>query len=269
MAGTIPPYDSRQSKELSRMPDRKRAIVTGASSGVGRAAAVRFAREGWDVCLTARRAGELQALCQELPPGEHLVCPGDYSDPATTETMRAAITDKWGALDALINCAGVYYPAHSIDTPPAEWRRAFDTMVDGALNMTRMSVPFMTAGGRIVHVTSIHGERGEPLASSYSMAKAALNQYCRVLAIELAPRGILVNAIAPGFIDTPMSVINGVNELEGDWFRQNYAEGHHLPLRRAAQPEEIAGVAYFLAGPDASYITGQVITVDGGLTITF
>ncbi len=251
------------------MPDRKRAVISGASSGVGRATAIRFAREGWDVCLTARRAVELHALCRDLPEGDHLVCPGDYSDPATAEAIGAAVREKWGGLDALINCAGVYYPAHSIDTPVAEWRRAFDTMVDGALNLTRICVPLLVDGGRIVHVTSIHGERGESLASSYSMAKAALNQYCRVLAIELAPRGILVNAIAPGFIDTAMSVINGINELEGDWFRQNYVEGHHLPLRRAAQPEEIAGVAYFLAGPDASYITGQVITVDGGLTITF
>ena len=89
------------------------------------------------------------------------------------------------------------------------------------------------------------------------MAKAAINQFCRVLAVELAPRGILVNALAPGFIDTPMSVVNGVNELESDWFKQNYVQGHHLPLKRAARPEEIAGVAFFLAGPDASYITGQ------------
>jgi 3-oxoacyl-[acyl-carrier protein] reductase len=101
------------------------------------------------------------------------------------------------------------------------------------------------------------------------MAKAAINQYCRGLALELAPRNILVNAIAPGFINTPMSVVNGVNELESAWFHQNYVEGHHLPLKRAGRPEEIAGVAYFLAGNDASYITGQVITVDGGLTITF
>ena len=101
-------------------------------------------------------------------------------------------------------------------------------------------------------------------------AKAALNQYCRALAVELGPRNILANAIAPGFIDTPMSIgPDGVSELETDWFRQNYVEGHHLPLRRAGRPEEIAGVASFLAGPDAAYITGQVITVDGGLTITF
>jgi 3-oxoacyl-[acyl-carrier protein] reductase len=101
------------------------------------------------------------------------------------------------------------------------------------------------------------------------MAKAAVNQYCRSLAIELAPKGILVNAIAPGFVQTPMSTVNGVSELESEWFKQNYVEGHHLPLKRAGQPEEIAGVAFFLAGPDASYLTGQVITVDGGLTVTF
>ncbi len=101
------------------------------------------------------------------------------------------------------------------------------------------------------------------------MAKAALNQYCRGLALELAEKGILVNAIAPGFVNTPMSVVDGVSELEGDWFQRNYVEGHHLPLRRAGQPEEVVGVAFFLAGPDATYITGQVITVDGGLTITF
>jgi 3-oxoacyl-[acyl-carrier protein] reductase len=88
--------------------------------------------------------------------------------------------------------------------------------------------------------------------------------------VELAPRGILVNAIAPGFIDTEMSIrADGVNELETEWFRTNYVEGQHLPLRRAGRPEEIAGVAAFLAGPDSTYITGQVITVDGGLTITF
>ena len=145
----------------------------------------------------------------------------------------------------------------------------FDLMVNGAVAMSRLAAPLMPDGGRIVHVTSIHGDRVENKASAYAMAKAAINHYCRGLALELAPRNILVNAIAPGFVDTPMSVVDGVNELEGEWFRKNYVEGHHLPLRRAAQPEEIAGVAYFLAGPDASYITGQVITVDGGLTITF
>ena len=159
--------------------------------------------------------------------------------------------------------------ANAITTSLDEWRRPFDTMVTGAVLVTRALVPLMLQPGRIVHITSIHGERVEHHGSAYAMAKAAINQYSRALALELAPRGILVNAIAPGFINTPMSMVNGINELETPWFQQNYIDGHHLPLQRAGQPEEIAGVAYFLVGPDASYITGQVITVDGGLTITF
>ena len=92
------------------MTERKRAIITGASSGVGRAAAVRFAAEGWDVCLTARRANELQQLLGELPPGEHLVCPGDYSQETTAQAIAGLVAEHWGGLDALINCAGIYCP---------------------------------------------------------------------------------------------------------------------------------------------------------------
>lgn len=249
--------------------DRKKVIVTGASSGIGAATAMRFAQENWDVCVTARREKELTDLAAHFPTGEHLVVPGDYSDPDTAGQIGQAIRERWGRLDALANIAGVYQSAHTVDSPLEEWRRSFEVMVNGAVYLTRMAVPWMTGGGRIIHCTSIHGERVEAGASGYAMAKAAINQYCRGLALELAPRGILVNAVAPGFVDTPMSIVNGVNELESAWFRQNYVEGHHLPLKRAGRPDEIAGVIYFLAGPDATYLTGQVITVDGGLTITF
>lgn len=243
--------------------------MSGASSGIGRATALRFAAEGWDVCVTARREKELQELVHEMAPGQHLVVAGDYSELRTATSISEAITTKWNGLDCLVNCAGVSLAADAIEAPLEEWRRAFDIMVNGGVYLTRALVPLMKDGGRVIHVTSIHGERAEAGTSGYAMAKAALNQYCRGLAVELAPRGILVNAIAPGFIDTPMSLKDGVSELEGEWFKQNYVDGHHLPLRRAGQPEEIAGIAYFLAGPDATYITGQVITVDGGLTITF
>lgn len=251
------------------MTDRKKVIVTGASSGIGRATAERFAREGWDVCVNARREDRLRALVDGLPTGEHLIVAGDYSDPRTAEAVAGAIQERWGVVDALANCAGVYFGAPAIESTLEDWRRGFDIMIDGALHFTRAAVPLMTRGGRVIHVTSIHHARAEAGASSYSMAKAAINQYCRALALELAPLGILANALAPGFIDTEMSVVNGVNELESAWFKQNYVDGHHLPLKRPGQPEEVAGVIYFLAGPDASYLTGQVITVDGGLTITF
>ena len=251
------------------MKDRNKVIVTGASSGIGRATAERFAGEGWDVCVTARREDRLRALVDGLPAGKHLFVAGDYSDPRTAQAIAEKIRGAWGVVDALANCAGAYFGALVIDSTLEDWRKSFDIMIDGALYLTRAAVPLMTRGGRIIHVTSIHHDRAESGSSSYSMAKAALNQYCRALALELAPQGILVNALAPGFINTEMSVVNGVNELEGEWFRKNYVDGHHLPLKRPGRPEEVSGVIYFLAGPDASYLTGQVITVDGGLTITF
>lgn len=251
------------------MSDAKKALISGASSGIGKATAIRFAQEGWDLCLNARREALLHELKAQLPVGEHLVCAGDYSELQIAEQIGEEIRRAWGKVDVLVNCAGIAIPGDALETPLGEWRVPFDTMVNGAVHLTRVVAPLMADGGRIIHITSIHGERAEALASSYSMAKAAINQYCRVLAVELAQRNILVNAIAPGFVNTAMSVVNGVNELETEWFRQNYVDGHHLPLRRAGRPEEIAGVAWFLAGPDASYITGQTITVDGGLTVTF
>jgi NAD(P)-dependent dehydrogenase (short-subunit alcohol dehydrogenase family) len=252
------------------MIERKIVLVTGASSGIGRAVALRFASDKYAVCLNARREPLLKKVLGQLAPGEHLVCPGDYTQPVVVERIGETIRQRWGCLDALVNCSGVFQAAAAVDSKIDEWRKPFDTMFNGGVLVTRMAASLMSRGGRIIHITSIHGERGEAGASAYSMAKAALNQFCRVLAIELAPRNILVNAIAPGFVDTPMSIRpDGVNELETDWFRNHYVQGHHLPLRRAGQPSEIAGVAAFLAGPDSSYITGQVITADGGLTITF
>ena len=252
------------------MTPRRKAVITGASSGIGRATAIRFAADGYEVCLNARRTERLLELVKCFPSGNHLVSPGDYSDPLVITGLEREVREKWGGVDVLVNCAGVGRSAHVTDSPLEEWRKPFDTMFEGGVLITRACVPLMVGGGRVIHITSIHGGRAEPGSSAYAIAKAALNQFCRGLAVELAPRNILVNAIAPGFIDTEMSIgPDGVSELETDWFRRNYLEGHHLPMRRAGRPEEIAGVAAFLAGPDATYLTGQVITVDGGLTITF
>ena len=134
------------------MSNRKNVLVSGASSGIGKATAIRFANEGWDVCLTARREKELMAVKESLPPGNHLVCPGDYSDPAVAQAIRDVIQSKWGKLDVLVNCAGVFLAAHAIDAPLEKWRKPFDLMVNGAVYLTRMAVPLMTGGGRIIRV---------------------------------------------------------------------------------------------------------------------
>ncbi|MBN1345930.1 MAG: SDR family oxidoreductase [Phycisphaerae bacterium] len=252
------------------MNQRRKALVTGASSGIGRATAVRLAADGYDVCLNARRLPLLEEIAAGLAPGNHLVCAGDYSDASVVDGMAETLGKRWERLDVLVNSAGVFMPVDALDSSLPEWRRPFDILFEGGVRVTRMAAGLMSEGGRIIHITSVHGQRAEAKASSYSMAKAALEQYCRSLAVDLADRGILVNAIAPGFVRTAMSVLpDGTDELETEWFLRNYVEGHHLPLRRPAEPEEIAGVASFLAGPDATYITGHVITVDGGLTITF
>jgi 3-oxoacyl-[acyl-carrier protein] reductase len=249
--------------------NRQKILITGAASGIGRAVAQRFAAEGYDVCLNDLNGDALQTVFDALPPGNHLQVAGSYADPQTITAGETLIRQHWNRIDVLVSCAGISEATDPLSMSPERWRQIFDTMVNGCLLVSRLAATFMPDGGRMIHISSIHADHAEKGASSYSMAKAAINQFCRAMAVELAPRNILVNAIAPGFVNTAMSMVDGKSELESDWFRQNYIDGHHLPLRRAAAPEEIAGVAFFLAGKDASYITGQVLTVDGGLTITF
>jgi 3-oxoacyl-[acyl-carrier protein] reductase len=249
--------------------NRPKVLITGAASGIGRATAIRFANEGYDVCANDIQDNRLSALMQELAPGNHLLFNGNYSIPEDISKGEKLISENWGKLDALVNCAGITEKTDPIDMDLERWRKVFDIMINGCIRISRLAVQFMPTGGRIIHISSIHGWRAEKWASSYAMAKSAINQFCRAMAVELAEKNILVNAIAPGFVDTAMSTVDGENELESIWFKNNYIDGHHLPLRRAAHADEIAGVAFFLAGKDASYITGQVITVDGGLTITF
>ncbi len=249
--------------------NKRKVLITGAASGIGRATAFRFAREGYDVCANDIQADKLGQLLTELPSGNHLILNGSYADKEAIQNGEKLIKENWGTLDALVSCAGISAKTDPLEMDIEKWRIIFDTMVNGCILISKLAARFMTKGGRIIHVTSIHGTRAELWASSYSLAKSAINQYCRSMAVQLADRNILVNAIAPGFVDTAMSIVDGVSELEGEWFKTNYIDSHHLPLRRAATADEIAGVAFFLAGKDASYITGQVITVDGGLTITF
>jgi 3-oxoacyl-[acyl-carrier protein] reductase len=250
--------------------ENKRVLITGAGTGIGRAAAARFAREGAAVALLGRRRKMLEETKSYLQDGDHLVIPTDISDFDEVARAKESVLDHWGYVDILVNNAGVAVYAHPITSDLSEWIAPINVMLMGTIYCCRAFTPLIPDGGRMVMVTSIHRERAEKGASAYATAKGAVTQYVRGLALELAERSILVNAVAPGFVDTPMSVKDdGINELTKDWFIKDYVEGKHLPLRRAGNPEEIAGVVLFLAGPDASYITGETITVDGGLTITF
>jgi 3-oxoacyl-[acyl-carrier protein] reductase len=185
------------------MTTRKKVVVTGASSGIGEATALRFAQEGWDVCVTARREKELRDLVKKFPEGDHMVCPGDYSNLETANMIDRMIREKWGRVDALANVAGIFWEVNAIETPLEEWRKQFDIMVNGAVYMTRMVVPWMKEGGRIIHCTSVHGERAYAGASSYSMAKAAINQYCRSWHANWGQRTSLSMQSHPGLSGHP------------------------------------------------------------------
>jgi len=249
---------------------RKKVIVVGGSSGIGKAIAERFAKEGWQVIVGSSHLAAVQKVVSTLEGEEHVAAQADVSSEEQITNLKEIVQQTFGTFHVLINSVGISKSVPVLDSDFSEWDRSLQVMLYGAVKVCRALVPLMEDGGRIVHITSIHHERVASGSSAYGMAKAAITQLTRSLAVELASRNILANTIAPGFVDTPMSVkADGGNELNSEWFKDNYIKYDHLPLKRAGRPEEIAGVAWFLAGPDASYITGSVVTVDGGLTITF
>ena len=249
---------------------KKKIVVLGGSSGIGRATAERFAQEGWQVLVAGHIAKECSETLDCLAGEGHLACTTDVRLEADIEKMRQVVALEFGQVDAFINSIGISQSMPVMDSDFVQWDNALQVMLYGAVKCCRALIPLLKEGGRIINITSIHHERVAKGSSAYGMSKAAITQLTRSLAVELAPRNILANTIAPGFVKTPSSIkADGLDELDSAWFHENYIKNDHLPLKRAANPSEIAGVVWFLAGPDASYITGSVITVDGGLTITF
>lgn len=248
---------------MSRFATRK-ALISGGGTGIGRATALALAAEGARVVIAGPDVVTLEEVESHAPALiQTVVC-----DVRETENWRAVITEH-ADLDILVNNAAISVPTDIHDPADASWEAVFGVNFGGALQASRAAAVVMKGrGGRIVNVTSVHGNICELNNSAYGVGKAALNQLTRCLAVELANSGILVNAVAPGFVDTPMSRATGVNELETDWFKNSFITSGRIPLRRAAQPEEIAHVILFLASHENTYLTGQILTVDGGLTLT-
>lgn len=220
--------------------------------------------------LLGRRLRPLRETRRRLPGTGHLIYPCDVSDSGQVKSVAELLRKRLLRLDILVSNAGAASTHPALDAPLLDWNLPVAVNFYGAVYCCRSFAPMLRRGGRIIFVTSIHHERVERGGSAYAASKAAAGQYARALALELAGKGILVNVVAPGFVDTPMSVIPGKgNELKSKWFRDNYVKGGHLPLKRAGKPQEIASVVAFLAGPDSSYMTGSILTVDGGLTTTF
>lgn len=236
------------------------AVVTGAANGIGAAVAARLREDGMLV------VGLDMEPCEQGPSVEVDVSAIEAHDP-----LIDRLAAEHGPVRALVNVAGIFIPESVADLTPAAYRRQLGVMLDGPVWLARAAGLHMArnGGGRIVNVTSIHASNSERTALSYDAAKGGLEAATRTLALELGEHGVLVNSLAPGFVRTRMSVVNGVDELEGDWFKDNYVESGRLPVRRAAEPSEIAGVVSFLVSDDNTYTNGARIVVDGGLTVTF
>jgi NAD(P)-dependent dehydrogenase (short-subunit alcohol dehydrogenase family) len=233
--------------------------VTGAASGIGSAVAARLSAGGQAV------VGIDVAQC-ELPNA----IMHDVADVERHDALIADIEERHGPVTMLANVAGTFVPESVEELTPANVRRQLAIMVEGPVFLARAAGVRMArrGGGRIVNVTSVHATNSEPRSLAYDAAKAALEAATRTLAIELGSRGVLVNAVAPGFTRTAMSIVDGRDELESEWFRTRYQEGGLLPVQRAAEPEEVASAIAFLLSADNTYINGARLVVDGGLTIT-
>lgn len=251
------------------------AVVTGGAQGIGFAIANRLAQEGATIVIADVNEAVAREAAQRITQagGTAAAHRVDIGDDASVTALAAALDAQHGRCEILVNNAAIPDGTGIEKMTMARYHEVIRVNQDGAVRMCLAFVPLLKKAKearRIVNIASIMGVRGWPDAIPYSTAKGAIVNFTRALAADLAPHGIMVNALAPGFVNTPMSILpDGSHEYDSDWFRDIYVKYGRIPLRRYAEPEDMAGPAFFLCSDDARYVTGQILLVDGGASATF
>ncbi|TCJ79774.1 UNVERIFIED_ORG: hypothetical protein EDC92_103143 [Dietzia maris] len=242
----------------------RRALITGGDSGIGAAVAIAFAREGADVAIhhlpdeepDARAVAEII----EREGRTAALIPGDLTDRAFCESLADTAVERLGGLDILVNNAGKQVVAPALeDLPDEQLTDTFEVNIVGMFRVTRAALRHLEPGSTIINTTSVVAYMAPPNLLDYASTKAAINNFTKGLAQQLAPKGIRVNAVAPGPIWTPLQVSDGQPKDELPEF------GHSTPLGRAGQPTELAPAYVFLASPESSYVIGETLAVTGGM----
>lgn len=249
-------------------------LVTGAGQGLGRAVALEMAAEGAEVVLLERNPATLAVVADEIAAtgGSADAYPLDVTDHEAYARIVADVVGRRGAIHALVNNAAISPPTRTIlDDTIEDWRRTIAVDLEAVYVGSRLVAPHMVAAkyGRIIHVSSVQSFVSSGFVGPYNAAKGGINALTKSMAVELGAHNILVNAVAPGFMLTPMSFIDGINETETPEFLEWYVGKGKIPLRRTGLPEDVAGTVVFLASSYCRYMTGQTLVVDGGLTSTF
>jgi NAD(P)-dependent dehydrogenase (short-subunit alcohol dehydrogenase family) len=249
-------------------------MITGAGQGLGRTVALEMAAEGAHVALLERNPETITKVAQEIrakggraEPYELDVTDYDAYGSAVADVLR-----QFGRIDVLVNNAAINPAAGTIlEDRLEDWRRTIAINLEAVYMGSKLVAPQMAErrSGRIIHIASIQGFASSGEVGAYNAAKGGIIALTKSMAVELGPYNILVNAVAPGFMSTPMSIINGVNETETPEFIEWYVKKGKIPLRRTGYPEDVSGTIVFLASSYCRYMTGQLLVVDGGLMSTF
>ncbi|MFC0384739.1 meso-2,3-butanediol dehydrogenase [Muricoccus vinaceus] len=239
----------------------KVAIVTGAGSGIGEATARRFSLGGYAVVLAGRTEDKLARVAGALPAGRTLVAAADVSDEEQAIVLVNRALERFGRLDVLVNNAGTAVTGPLAEASTADWRKVMGTDLDGVFFLSRAAIPHLVSTqGCIVNTSSVSGLGGDWNMAIYNAAKGAVTNFTRALALELGPKGVRVNAVAPSLTRSEMTA----DMLGNEKLMAKFAE--RIPLGRAAEPEEVADVIAFLASHDARFVNGVNLPVDGGLS---